>query len=247
MAMLFNNENFFTDSYSLARKGKRMGDIPTSDEISGIEVRLSKVLIKNNGTPKIPPFPGLAKMYLLVLVISDLEDPVKNLDLKGFAKVDDNEELPVDRSIFYWKKSKEENKNPGQIHVLVSVVKSKEDLRNVGNVLTKVKSDSSYNSLISDLFSSANQVKNITDTLFNIASIVGKYLGNVKDKPLLTWVQSFTDINGDLDRLGKISFEKENKNAEFKLTLIIRDKERERKALNSLTGEEKEIIELDIH
>ncbi|HMG16302.1 MAG TPA: hypothetical protein VK590_12680 [Saprospiraceae bacterium] len=230
MSIKFIKEDSFYDIYSLKlKKVMRSGDIPTSDELTGIELRLSKVLIKDNGTIKIPPFPGLAQMYLLIIVISDLENPIQNLDLKGFAKVDDGEELPVDRTIFYWKKDDQKQKNPSQIHAFVSIVKSKESLREVGEILKQVKGDKDYSDLITNIKSliiSTTPVGQIADTLFNLSSIVGKYLGKVKDKPLLTWVQSYTDINGDLDTLGKIVKERENDKAALTMTFIIRDKER---------------------
>ena len=81
----------------------------------------------------------------------------------------------------------------------------------------------------------------------NLASIVGKYLGNVKDKPLLTWVQSFTDINGDLDVLGKIVKQKENKNVALTMTLVVRDKARESKILEKASEEVKGELSLDEH
>jgi hypothetical protein len=46
----------------------------------------------------------------------------------------------------------------------------------------------------------------------------------VEDKPLLTWVQSFTDLNGDFDVLGKTAKSAENKFASMKLSITIRDK-----------------------
>ena len=250
MSLIFNKRDAFLDRFSISLKTQKRGDIPKSDELSGIELRLSRVLIKDNGTPKIFPFPGLAQMYLLIIVISDLENPIQNLDLKGFAKVDDFEELPVDRTIFYWKKSEPTSKNRGQIHAFVSVIKSKESVREVGEILTQAKEDKNYSDLVSNLktlLTSSTPFGQVADSLFSLASIVGKYLGKVKDKPLLTWVQSFTDINGDLDFLGKAVKEKENDNAAFALTLIVRDKDREQKALSNQSGDIKESLSLDNH
>ncbi|HEX6226673.1 MAG TPA: hypothetical protein VFZ52_19775 [Chryseolinea sp.] len=251
MDIKFEKQNSFVDEVSLRHSvTRRSGDIPKADELSGIELRLSRVLIKDNGAVKIPPFPGLAQMYFLIIVISDLENPIHNLDLKGFPKVDDFEELPVDRTIFYWKKTELSNRNPGQIHAFVSVVKSKEKLREAGEILSKVKGDKDYANLVSGLtqiLASATPVGQVADTLFNLASIVGKYLGNVKDKPLLTWVQSFTDINGDLDVLGKIVKQKENKNVALTMTLVVRDKARESRILEKASEEVKGELSLDEH
>lgn len=234
MNNLFKQEESFVELLSM--KPGQEGDIPTSDDLSGIELRLSKVLIIDNKTIKLPLFPGLAQMYLLVIVVSDLDNTVQNLDLKGFPKVDDNEELPIDKTIFYWKKD-DANKAPGQIHAFVSVIKSKEALRNAGDILSKVKNDTEYTDLVDNIKSiltKGTAFGQVTDTLFTMASIVGKYLGNVKDRPLLTWMQSFTDINGDLNTLGKTTREKRNDDALMGMTLIVRDKNREKEAFDKL-------------
>ena len=243
MSIKFNLEDTQVDVFSLksdtlTRAG---GDIKSSDELSGIEIRLSKVLIVNNGTPKIFPFPGLAQFYLMIIVMSDMDEGHQSIDLKGFAKVDDGEELPVDRTIFYFKKTKKTQKTPGQIHVWVSVIKSKENLRDVGNILSQIKKDQEYNTLLStvkDALSLANPAVQAIDILHGIANVAGKYMGKVQDKPMLTWQQSFTDINGDLDSLGKNSRNKENDKVALGLTLIVRDKAREEKVLKSLQNPE---------
>jgi len=141
-------------------------------------------------------------------------------------------------------------RNPGQIHAFVSVVKSKEKLREVGQIMTQVKGDKDYTDLVSGLSSllaNSNPLGQIADSLFNLASIFGKYLGKVNDKPFLTWVQSFTDINGDLDFIGKAVKEKENERAALAMTLIVRDKAREIKALAGQSEAVKEDLSLDTH
>lgn len=249
-SMNFNRNEIFVDETSLATvahkksTGTRGGGIPTSKDITGIEVRLSKVLIKDNGTERIWPFPGLAKMYLLTVVVSDLQEEPVLLDLKGFAKVGDNEELPVDRTLFYWKKDKGDSaKAPGQIHVFASVIKSKQALREVGEILSEVKGDPEYNDLmsnISSLINKANPVGTISDTVFTAATIVGKYLSGVDDKPWFTWVQSFTDVNGDMDNLGATVRGRESEKVAMTLSLIIRDKGREAAILKGLTEEQQD-------
>src|SRR5690606_9375534 len=84
--------------------------IPTSGNITGIEVRLSNAHVIDNRTPKVLIFPGYAKIYLLTIVISDAENNTPVLNLKSFAKVADRENLPVDASIFYWKEEEGEGK-----------------------------------------------------------------------------------------------------------------------------------------
>jgi hypothetical protein len=76
-----------------------------------------------------------------------------------------------------------------------------------------------------------------------VASVFGKFLGEVDDKPLMTWVQSFTDINGDFDKLGKTTIGRKNNFAALDLSIIIRDTTREEAiaAAHSLTIEELEM------
>ena len=226
---LYVEEHNFSEN-EVPKVATRGNDIPTSEEISGIEVRLSSVIVKDNKTPRVFPFPGLAKVYFLNLVVSDLPNNIIQLDLKGFEKVDDGDALNVDRTLFYWKKLTEDNVVPSQIHILTSLIKSKEDLRNVAGVLAEVKNDNDYKDLVSGLAAvvkSATSVADVSNIIFSVAGIVSKYLGNVDDKPLLTWVQSFTDINGDFNQLGKTDKSAGNKYASMNLSIIIRDKERE--------------------
>ena len=170
MSLLFKKEESFVDSVFDVKK-LLAGDIPTSKDVSGLELRLSRVRIKDNGTPAVWPFPGLAQLYLLVVVISD-HGAMQELTLKGFPKVDDDEELLVDRTLFYWKKSDETPKAPSQIHVLVSVIKSREELREVGKVLTQVKADKNYTDLVGSikvLVAAATPVTQIADLVFSLA------------------------------------------------------------------------------
>jgi hypothetical protein len=249
MSLELNRQNAFVDQTSLESFPSRSStlesaEIPTSKDITGIEVRLSKALIKDNGTPEVWPFPGLARFYLMTIVVSDVQNGAVGLDLKGFAKVGDNEELPVDRTLFYWKKEGE-GKSPSQIHVFASILKSKEDLRDVGKILSEIKGDAQYKDLVQQaagMIGAATPVGAIADTLFTVATILGKYLGKVKDNPWLTWVQSFTDLNGDLDNLGITLRGRENENAAMSLSLIIRDKGREEEALKLLTPAQREAL-----
>lgn len=259
MSLVFNTADIFTDQYKVS-KDQRLGgentrgDIPNSDQISGIELRLSRVLIKENGNRQVWPFPRLAKLYLVVIVVSDDPDnPVQNLSLRDFPKVGNDEELPIDRCIFYWKKTDSQPSNPGQIHALVSVIKSREGLRNSGEVLKRIKSDDQYQRVIGDLTELANLTNPATvaiDALLGIATIVGSFLGKIEDRPLITWVQSFTDINGDLDMLGKKPFSRSNDRVDLRVDLVVRDKDRERTALTDstqLSDQEKEVLGLDEH
>lgn len=63
---LYSEEYSFKDTQEL-RPAMR-GDVQTSDDISGIEVRLSKVYIIDNKTQRFGPFPQLWAAGLLILI-----------------------------------------------------------------------------------------------------------------------------------------------------------------------------------
>lgn len=222
------------------KKAKTRGDlfesdIPTAGEISGIELRLSRAHILDNRTPGLGPFPGYAKIYFLTLVVSDIQNQAVFVDVKGFPKVDSKEDLPIDNTLYYWKKTPTNTTSPSQLHVFTSVIKSKQTLRETGKVLQEIKDDEGYQSAIKtvvSVISSATPVAPIVDQITNLANIVGKFLGKVEDKPLISVLQSYTDINGDFDVLGKIQKEYRSKYAILSLSLTVRDKERERAVNN---------------
>lgn len=223
-------EIFENTKHSTARV--RSGIIPSSKDISGIEVRLSNVQIIDNKTPKVFPFPGFARVYFVNLVVSDLSSEPISLDLNGFEKVDDGDKLSIDRTLFSWKKTDKSTIAPSQIHVFASLIKSKEPLRGVAKIMADVKNDSNYKDAVTTLNSllkTASDLSNISSLIFQVAGIVGGFLGKVDDKPLLTWVQSFTDLNGDFDILGKTDKNATNKFASMSLSITIRDKERKEK------------------
>jgi hypothetical protein len=232
MQNLQTEEHNFQEAFENARHpGARAlaGDIPTSKDISGIEIRLSNVTILDNKTPKVFPFPGYAKVYFVNLVVSDLSADAISLDLNGFEKVDDGDKLSLDRTLFSWKQTGSSTIVPSQIHVFSSLIKSKQPLRDVAKIMADVKNDSNYKDTVSSLdtiLKTASSVTNISTLIFQVAGIVGGFLGKVDDKPLLTWVQSFTDINGDFDILGKTDKNAANKFASMNLSITIRDKDR---------------------
>lgn len=208
-------------------------DIKTSDEISGIEVRLSRAVVIDNKTKPFGPFPGLAKVYFMNIVLSDLSNSQLDINLTGLEKVDDNQTLAIDQTLFLWKKSKTTPSSPSQIHIMTSLIKSKQSLRNTGKILTQVQADSNYKDLTTELgtlLKNASSVTNISNIVFKVAGIVGGLLGNVEDKPLLTRFQSFTDIAGDFNQLGKTISPFSNKYAALDYALFIRDKERQKEA-----------------
>ena len=225
---IFTEEHDFKEGFE-SLNGQFKGIIPTSSEISGIEIRLSDVVIHDNKTPKVWPFPGLAKVYFLDIVVSDVNADSISLDLKGFEKVNDGDSLNVDRTLYLWQEEENAKIAPTQVHIFSSLLKSKQDLRNVSEVLTQINSDDEYKNLVSNLgtvLKTTSQLSNISNIIFNVAEIAGKYLGKVEDKPLLTWFQSFTNINGDWDHDGKTEKQADNKYAGMKLICIVRDKDR---------------------
>jgi hypothetical protein len=235
------NQNLYVEEHNFVREGQVQeekkkkpgtgnGDIPTSADISGIEVRLSRVLIEDNNTPSFLFLPGRTNVYFLNLVVSDLSKDQLKIDLRGFEKVDDGDSLNVDKTLFFWKKTTASAQPPSQVHVMCSLIKSKQGLRQAGDILAKVKGDPQYKTFVEELGAmvrSANPVTEISNVVFSIAAIVGKYLGRVEDRPLLTWFQSFTDVGGDMDKTGKTVKEAANKYASMRLTLYLRDKERQ--------------------
>ncbi len=230
-------EEFYSANHAVTR------EIPTSKSLSGIEVRLSNITIIDNKTPKVFPFPGLAKVYLITLAISDVEQGPISFDLHGFERVDDGDKLSVDRVLFSWKPKDENDDIPSQTHIFCSLIKCKQRLRNVAKIMQEAKDDEQFKNLtskLSTLVKSASNLSAITSLTLELAGIVGKFLGTVDDKPLLTVFQSFTDLNGDYDRTGKNAKTFQNKYASLDLSITIRDKTREDqlKENNILTGEE---------
>lgn len=203
-------------------------NIPDSKTVTGLEVRLSRVLVKDNRTPKVWPFPGYADVYLLLIVFDDLHPEPQTINLSGFARIDDDEDLPVDKTAYYWKQHTPNERAPSQVHLLLSVVKSKDRLRDTGTLLTQAKDSTDYQSLVSAVVATiANTPGQIATLLLQLGAVVGRQLQEVEDKPLFTQVISFTDINGDFDTLGKTPIVKMNEYVQTTLTLVVRDPERE--------------------
>ena len=234
MQNLQTEEHNFQENFQNAKHPKNLSiGIPQSKDISGIEVRLSNVKVIDNKTPKVPPFPGLAKVYFVNLVVSDIQANSLSLDLKGFEKIDDGESLSLDRTLFFWKLTPAAQEVPSQIHIFSSLIKSKQPLRDVAKIMESVDKDDKYKEVVNSLttvLKTASNLSSISGLIFQVAGIVGNYLGKVDDKPLLTWIQSFTDINGDYDKLGETKKSAANKYASMDLSIIVRDKERQQVA-----------------
>lgn len=206
---------------------EELGTIPSSGDVTGIEIRMLPPYIKDNNTPAIKPFlPGFARLYCLTIVVSDVNNQLAgNIDIKGFPRIGDREYLPLNKTIFYWQSQKKTDKPPAQVHIMCSVIKSKKDLRDVSAILTQVKSDENYKSLIGSLKNLAKNAARfslVTDVITQVAGIVGNYLGKVEDKPLGTVINSYTTIHGDFDKLGVSPFTYPTRNVDFNFQVVVR-------------------------
>jgi hypothetical protein len=212
---------------SRSRRFARLS-IPTSASLTGLEVRLSQVLIKDNKTPHVWPFIRYADLYVLTSTVDNLGGEISSLGLKGFADVDDGEQLAVERTIYYWKGVEGETKVPGAIHTLTSILKSNEGIREVGAALTELRKSTEFQGVVGTILSAATGGGSaIFDAFLPLVGVVGQLLGKVDDTPLFTTVLSFTDISGDFDNLGRHPYPQNNRYVELVSTLIVRDETRE--------------------
>jgi hypothetical protein len=204
--------------------------VPGSSEVAGIELRMLPPLIKNNRTIKFWPFPGKAKLYCLTLVISDVANQLTGqIDLNGFASIGNGEYLPVNKTIFYWEKPDKDTPAPNQLHVVSSIIKSKGGLREAGSILSSVRGDSEYKTLINQLSGLASNAANfnlITEISLQLTTLIGRYMGRVDDRPIGAVVHSFTRLHGDWDELGVKPVHVSTKNVDFDFELVVRDEER---------------------
>lgn len=224
-----NRQNISTGPESDVQRSRR-SPVPGSSQVSGIEIRMLPPLIKNNRTPKFWPFPGKAKLYIITIVISDVANQLLGqMDLNTFAKVGDGEILPVNKTIFYWEKPDKETAAPNQVHIMSSVIKSKGALREAGNILGSIRTDSEYQQLLAQLstlstnMASYNMVKDIA---LQLTTLIGTYLGRIDDRPIGAAVHSFTRLRGDWDDLGVKPFQVITDNVDFNFELVVRDEER---------------------
>lgn len=215
------------------------GDLETSSDVTGLELRLLPPYIITNTNSRLAIFNGLAKLYCLVVVVSDADNQlVSGIDLQGFPRIGKKEHLPINKTIYYWQKGGAATKAPNQIHVMCTVIRSKKDLREVGKILTELKTDTDYKDLLGTI---AKMAKNATGvgaamSIFTqVSSIVGKYLGDTEDKPLGTFVNSFTVIHGDFDKKGSNRIKLPTRNIDFELELTIRDAAEEKAKTKALT------------
>src|SRR5215203_2266331 len=108
-----------TDNLSKKKDVEAEASIPSAKDISGIEIRLLPPYIIDNRTERIWPFPGYARLYCLVIVVSDVDNQMAgNIDLKGFQRIGDREHLPINKTIFYWQQKSKTETSPTQVHVM---------------------------------------------------------------------------------------------------------------------------------
>jgi len=214
--------------------------LKTSKDVTGIELRMLPPLIKNNHTAAMWPFPGFSKLYCLTIVVSDVPNQtVGAIDLKGFPRIGDNEHLPINKTIFYWQSSGKKNDGPSQIHTMCTIMKSKQDLRDVAKILESAKDDAEYKTLISTLgrlVKEASKFNVATDIIVQVAGIVGKYLRKVEDKPLGTIINSYTTLHGDFDKTGISPLKYITKDVDFELQMIVRNKSMEAAIAENIEG-----------
>jgi hypothetical protein len=203
--------------------------IPTSNQLTGLELRLARVLILDNKQAYIPWIVRYSDLYLLLSTVDNLGGNPQTISIKGFANVDDNEELPVERTAYYWEPTSESLKPPSQIHLVASIIKSNKGIRDTGAALQKLQQDQSYMTVIQNVVKAVatGGASILPDTLIALTGLLGGILGSVDDTPLITQVMSFTGINGDFDKLGRHTFLRKNRYAQVETTLVVRDSNRE--------------------
>ena len=199
--------------------------VAREDKYTGIELRLLPPYIKNNRTLKLWPFPGRASLYCCTIVISDIQNQlVGSMDLHAFHRVGDREFLPIDKTIYYWRKHQKEHIAPQQLHVMCAILKSKKGIRDVGKVFSSLNNDSKYKKVASKL---ANIVAHtVTSSIvvnigLDILEIIGEYLGNIEDKPLGMMIKSFTHLHNDWEQPGITPIYINTKDVDFNLDLIV--------------------------
>jgi hypothetical protein len=205
--------------------------IKSSKTATGIELRMLPPLIKDNHTPALWPFPGYSKLYCLTIVVSDVTNQLAGaIDLKGFPRIGDNERLPINKTIFYWQSSGKKEAAPNQVHTMCTIMKSKEGLREAGQIMGSVKDDGDYKNLISTLGKVGKGVAKfnaVTDIVVQIAGVVGKYLGKVEDKPLGTIINSYTTLHGDFDKMGISQLVYPTRDVDFEFQMVVRQQKEE--------------------
>jgi hypothetical protein len=207
------------------------GDIPSSSALTGIELRVQELLVADNGTAWIWPFIRYSDLYVVMVSVDNLGGEPYRVSIEGFADIDDGEVLPLERTAYLWQQSAKSPTAPNQVHLVLSVIKSKKGLRNLGKALTTLRSSEDYKTLLGKIAAAAatSGASAIADGALALTGLVGSLLSEVEDVPLLTQALSFTGISGDFDQLGRHVHLKGNKNVSLQVALTVRDANREPK------------------
>lgn len=199
--------------------------LTNNKQLSGIELRIRSVFVKNNRTMKFWPFPGLANLYLVCFIVSDTPNqslwPVRVITFPG---VDDHDSLPTNETIFYYADENGINM-PGQLHLVATVVKSKKGMRNAGAILEQLQQDVHYDNLLQKFTAmtrNATTTGAIIESIKDLSHLVGQYLGKVEDRPLATIMKSFTALAGDWDDAGTRTISISTANVDFAFDLIVK-------------------------
>jgi hypothetical protein len=186
------------------------------------------VIIRDNKTPHVWPFIRYSNLYVITSSVDNLGTEPYLLNIKGFADVDDGEQLPVDRTVYYWKENEAKKKPPGAIHILASIIKSNERIRDVGAALASLSKTDDFKALVKGIVAAATGGgAGIYDAFLPMVGVIGEILGNIDDTPLFTTALSYTDINGDFDQLGRHPYPQKNRYVDMVTTLIVRDATRD--------------------
>jgi len=219
--------------------------IEPATKLTGIELRMLPPLVKDNRTPRIFPFPGFANLYCLTIVVSDVNNQLAGvIDLKGFQRIGDNEHLPINKTLYYWQQKNDNEIAPNQIHIHCTVIKSKESLRDVGEILASLKTNNEYKELteqLKNLATATTPAGAVIDIVTSVAGVVGNLLGKVEDKPLGTAVRSFTSLRGEFDLIGITPVKIETRNVDFNFEVVVRDPNREKALFSAMKNEGREL------
>jgi hypothetical protein len=212
----------------------------SSKNISGIELRMLPPLIVENHSTPVWPFPGYSKLYCLTIVVSDVANQlVGGIDIKGFPRIGDCEYLPVNKTVFYWQADKPTDKPPSQLHIMCSIIKTKQTLRDAGQIMAELSVDAEYQSAmttIGKLSRQASKFNLVSGLVMQIGGIAGRYLGKVDDKPIGTILNSYTKVNGDFDRTGIKKLTYSTRDVQFNFDLIVRNEKAEQKVLSAMNN-----------
>jgi hypothetical protein len=186
------------------------------------------VIIRDNKTPHVWPFIRYSNLYVITSSVDNVGAEPYLINIKGFADVDDGEQLPVDRTVYYWKEDETRKEPPGAIHILASILKSNEGIRDAGAALASLRTKDDFNAVVQAVIAAATRGgAGIYEAFLPLVGVVGGILGKIDDTPLFTTVLSYTDINGDFDQLGRHPYPQKNRYVDMVTTLIVRDATRD--------------------